>query len=266
MGRLIFVGAGLDGVSSLTLGAVDEIRKCRTVLVEGYTSSIPNGFVDDLERLTGIPAHTVSRKEVEGISFITEHCREGDTALIVPGDPMTATTHAALRIEAEKKGIRTTVIPGQSAITAVPSLLGLQIYRFGKIVSIPRFRENYLPLSPYDSIERNLMLGLHSLLLLDVDAESGYFMEPREAFEELLEMGRRLERGTISADMLACTVSRAGGSSCSLHAGTIRELLELDFGPAPHAAVLPSRLHFEEAEALVIFANADRKTVSMHLI
>jgi diphthine synthase len=39
-------------------------------------------------------------------------------------------------------------------------------------------------------------------------------------------------------------------------AGYISQLFNYDFGEPPHTLIFPARLHFMEAEALVILANA----------
>ena len=45
---------------------------------------------------------------------------------------------------------------------------GLQVYRFGEIVSIPFFTEKWRPTSFYDKIKKNRKIGLHTLCLLDI--------------------------------------------------------------------------------------------------
>ena len=45
---------------------------------------------------------------------------------------------------------------------------GLQVYRFGEIVSIPFFTETWRPYSFYEKIKINKKNGLHTLCLLDI--------------------------------------------------------------------------------------------------
>lgn len=45
---------------------------------------------------------------------------------------------------------------------------GLQVYRFGEIVSIPFFTEKWRPYSFYVKIKQNVERGLHTLALLDI--------------------------------------------------------------------------------------------------
>jgi len=39
----------------------------------------------------------------------------------------------------------------------------------------------------------------------------------------------------------------------------------VDFGDPPHAIIVPGRLHFMEAEALLLFAGADKELVEKQL-
>ena len=45
---------------------------------------------------------------------------------------------------------------------------GLQVYRFGEIVSIPFFTDNWRPYSFYEKIKGNAERNLHTLALLDI--------------------------------------------------------------------------------------------------
>jgi diphthine synthase len=42
------------------------------------------------------------------------------------------------------------------------------VYRFGEVVSVPFFTENWRPYSFYSKIKANLKANLHTLVLLDI--------------------------------------------------------------------------------------------------
>ena len=127
MGELVFIGLGITE-GYLTLKGLEEARRCERVFAEFYTSKA----FEKLEKLTGRKIDILQRKDIEeGMGGILEIAEKNSTALLVPGDPMAATTHLQLRIEAQKRGIKTRVVCGVSVFTAVPSLLGLQHYKFG---------------------------------------------------------------------------------------------------------------------------------------
>lgn len=47
-------------------------------------------------------------------------------------------------------------------------ITGLQLYRFGEIISIPFFTEKWKPYSFIDKLLENYNRGLHTLCLLDI--------------------------------------------------------------------------------------------------
>ncbi len=262
MGRLVFVGAGLGGPQSLTAQALSVLKNSDTIFLEAYTTLLPSDFAESLSSVTGRSVRVLGREEVEDGKAILESAAAGKCALVVGGDAMSATTHVSLRIEAVRRGIATDMVFGQSIFTAAPSLLGLQQYRFGRTASMPLFTDKFRPASPLEMLVANMKSGLHTLLLLDIDTERGYFMPPRTCFEQLLELSGEAGRSTLNERSIACTVSRAGSPGSETHAGRISRLMSMDTGQPPHCVVVPSRLHFEEAEALVLFSGALRDEVS----
>lgn len=63
-----------------------------------------------------------------------------------------------------------------ASIVSAMGCCGLQVYRFGEIISIPFFTEKWRPYSFYDKIKENYDRGLHTLCLLDIKVK-----EPTEA-------------------------------------------------------------------------------------
>lgn len=76
-----------------------------------------------------------------------------------------ATTHTDLVVRAKRLGIDVKVVHNASVMNAV-GVCGLQLYHYGETVSIPFFTETWRPHSFYEKIQKNLMLGLHTLCLL----------------------------------------------------------------------------------------------------
>ena len=172
------------------------------------------------------------------------------------GDPFSATTHIELRIRAKKLGIPVTVVHGASALTAVPGLLGLQHYKFGRTTTLPFPDNGYYPESPYDMIAENLSRGLHTLVLLDIQADKGRLMTANEGLGVLSELERRKHGGILGPEALVGVVGRAGSLRPVVRAGRLAALAAEDFGPPHHSIVVPGRLHFMEVEALVELAGA----------
>ena len=253
-GRLSFVGMGLDDESGVTLAGLGEIEKADIVYAEFYTSALAEGSLKRLEERIGKSITLLSRAEVEDGSALLEACKDANVVLLVAGDPMSATTHVDLRLRATRASIHTAVVHGVSVLTAVPGLLGLQHYKFGRTTTLPFPAEGYSPTSPYEVVSDNLGRGLHTLVLLDIDADNDRFMTANEGLVLLLDMGGRVDRKTFTDDSLACVVARAGSPDAVVRAGRARELVPLAFGRPLHTIVVPGKLHFMEAEALELLA------------
>ena len=125
-----------------------------------------------LKKNIGKKIEVSSRDETENGDKIIDSALKENVVFLTCGDPMTATTHVDLRLRAVEKGIKTRIIHGGSIVTAVPGLLGLQNYKFGRTTTLAYPEKNYFPTSPYDVIKDNKKMGLHTLILLDIQADN----------------------------------------------------------------------------------------------
>ena len=258
LGELVFVGLGLHDAMGISLRGLEEAREADAVFIELYTSLMPELSVLELEKLVGRGVLIVSRRDLEeeGGRMILEEAKEGKAVLLVPGDPLIATTHADLRVRAEKQGINTRLIHGASIVSAVVGLCGLQNYKFGRSVTIPFSEEGFASETPYRVILENRVMGLHTLCFLDIRAEESRCMTVREGLQALLGVERRKRGHVITLDTLVVGIARAGSRDPVVKAGYVGEIMSYDFGSPPHTLVFPGRLHFMEAEALITLAGA----------
>ncbi|MFQ5759038.1 MAG: diphthine synthase [Candidatus Bathyarchaeia archaeon] len=265
LGELIFVGLGLYDERAISLRGLEEVKDADTVFAEFYTSLMPGLSVRRLEELVGREVVVVSRLalEEEGGREILREARRGKTAFLVPGDPLIATTHVDLRIRAERKGIRTRVIHGSSIVSAVVGLSGLQNYKYGRSVTIPFPEDGFASETPYGVIMENGERGLHTLCFLDIKADEGRYMTVKAGLEALLEMEKKKRKGVVTRESLVVGVARAGSEDPIVKAGYVGELLDYEFGAPPHTLVFPCRLHFMEAEALIVLAGAPEEIREM---
>jgi len=240
------------------MGAQEALKTCDRVFAEIYTAPVHDRALADISKAIGKKVVVLDRKEVEGGREIMDAAKAGRCALIVPGDPMVATTHVDLRMRAAKAGVRTRVFHAGSVATAAAGLLGLQSYKFGRTTTLPFTKPGYAPTSPYEAIEGNLKLGLHTLVLLDIDAENDKAMTGTQGLQLLIELESKVGRGALKDATIVCVVARAGHEDAFVRAGELGKLAKEDFGPPPHCIVIPGRLHFMEAEALVSLAGAPK--------
>jgi diphthine synthase len=257
LGKLVFVGLGLNDENGISLQGLEEVKTADMVFIELYTSLLPNLSLRRLEQICGKTLQVVSRMDIEEENGkrLLEAAKKCKVVLLVPGDPLIATTHVTLRIEAEKLGIRTHIVHGASILSAVIGLSGLHNYKFGKTVTIPFPDENPSD-TPNQVVARNTELGLHTLCLLDIKAEEKRYLSIHDALETLLKIEAKRKKHRITPRTLAVGMARAGSKDPTVKAGLIRELIDYDFGEPPYSLIFPGKLHFMEAEALIRFAGA----------
>jgi diphthine synthase len=257
--ELVFVGLGLNDEKGISLNGLEETKTAETVFMELYTSLMPNFSLERFQKLCGKQVQLISRRELEEENgkVILTAAERGKTVFLIPGDPFIATTHVTLRIEAEKHEIKTCIIHGASIISAIIGLSGLHNYKFGKTVTVP-FPENSSE-TPYNVIEQNKKLGLHTLCLLDLKAEEKRFLSINQAITALLRVEEKKKNNVIIPETLAVGVARAGSNKPTLKADFIKNLLTFDFGEPPYSLIFTGDLHFMEAEALIVLAKAPKE-------
>ena len=181
MKELVFVGLGLHDEKGISLNGIEEAKTADTIFMELYTNLLPEFSVERFESMVGKKIHLLQRHnlEEENGALLLTAAKKSKTVFLVPGDPLIATTHVALRIEAEEHGIKTRIIHGASIISAIMGLSGLHNYKFGKTVTVP-FPENFSE-TPYNVITQNKELGLHTLCLLDLRIDEKRFLTINEA-------------------------------------------------------------------------------------
>jgi diphthine synthase len=263
LGEVVFVGVGLHDDGGISLKGLEEVRGADSVFIELYTSLLPGFSLERFEALAGKALRVVSRRELEEENgeVVLRAAERGKAVLLVPGDPFIATTHIALRIAAEKRGIKTRVVHGASIISAAVGLSGLHNYKFGKSVTIP-FPENFSE-TPYMVIAQNKSLGLHTLCLLDINVEENRYLSVSEALKNLLKVEEKRKMGVVTSGTLVVGVARAGSPNPTVKADSVNELLVYDFGGPPYSLIFPGKLHFMEAEALMVLAGAPSSVLEL---
>jgi diphthine synthase len=256
MSGLSFIGLGLHDETDMSLKALDEAKGCDLLYAEFYTSAHMGMRIERIEGLVGKKVRVLKREDVEEGDLLIDESRAHKVGFLVPGDPMMATTHVELRMRAEKEGIPTRLIHGASIFSAATGLLGLQPYKFGRATTIPERKKGYEPRSPYDVIKANKEQGLHTLVLLDIIEEEGRTLTSRYALEYLLKIEEEEKAKVITADTIACVVGDAGGEEPYVRADRIRAILDEEVDRMAQTLVIPGKLHFMEAEALVALARA----------
>jgi diphthine synthase len=200
---LYLIGLGLKP-THLTIEAIETIKKCDQVFLEDYTSEYTEGLVKELKELTGRNIRELGRKDVEeGFESALLSANKNNIGLLIFGNPLTATTHTQLLLDAEEKGIKWKIIHGIS-ITNTIAESGLDEYKFGRTVTICFHSEAYAPDSFYKQIKENQKIGLHTLCLLDIkkDEKPKQLMNCVQAIEVLEKIAKK-KRDKTKVDYLA---------------------------------------------------------------
>jgi diphthine synthase len=256
LSELVFVGLGLNDEKGISIKGLDETKTADNLFMELYTSLMPDFNLQRFEASCGKKIKLVTRSELEeeNGAVILEAATKGKTVFLVPGDPFIATTHITLRVEAEKRGIKTQIIHGTSIISAIVSLSGLHNYKFGKTVTVP-FPENFSE-TPYNVISQNKSIGLHTLCLLDLNPNEKKFLGINQAIAMLLEVEQKNKKKVIAPSTPAVGIARAGSSNPTLKADFLKDLVTFDFGKPPYSLIFPGDMHFMEIDSLIAFAGA----------
>ncbi len=231
MVMLRMIGLGL-GEGEITVGGKKALSESEIAFAEFYTNT-ENIDVETLEHETGTHVEKLSREEVEQEQVPVEQAENRDVAFLVSGDPLIATTHYELKRQAEERGIDVEVFHAPSILTSV-SETGLNAYKFGRTVTLP---EDSSPASVSEFIEENDSIGLHTLVLLDIDYGAG------GAAEKLIDMGLESKREAI-------VLSRANTDEQSIELTELGEAVETVFGRPPHSIILLGETSHKEEEFL----------------
>jgi len=246
---LTFVGLGLHDERSVTVEGREAIRTADRVFAEFYTSRLVGATREDLETFHDTAVEVRDRAGVEeDPEPILRAAENGDAVFCTAGDTMVSTTHVDLRLRAHERGIETRVVHGTTAAAAAASLTGLQNYRFGKATTLPfPYGSVGVPGSVTDTIDANLERGLHTLVFLDIKAETDRFMTADVAAGLLAD---------AFEDRLGVAVCRAGSPDPTVAADRLSALADREFGDPLHLLVIPGGLHHVEREALAELAGA----------
>lgn len=234
---LVFVGLGYS-LKHLTREAIEELRSAEVIYVDTYTSMYEDPIVRIAE-LNPLAEIVIARRtDLEGLAVkeLLEKSRIKKVVLAVPGDPFIATTHDAILADALRQGIEVKTVHGISFVTMVFSRLGLQVYKFGKPVTLV-YSPGFKPYSVVDFIYDNLKRNLHTIVLLDPGTEESKATGIPEAVNALME----LDYLNLLKDQVAIGIARLGWKDEKICADILPNLRLKNYPPPPHSIVILSK-------------------------
>jgi diphthine synthase len=239
---LYLIGLGIWDEGDISLKGLEACRKSKKVYAEMYTSAW-GGDLKKLEKHVGKKIKVIGRDDLEERSSrIVREAKGNSVAILVPGDPLSATTHSSIMDEAMKAKVRVEVVHSSSVFTAVAET-GLSLYNFGKTVTVVAPSKKYKPDSFYDTIRENMNKGMHTLVLLDI------MMSVQEGLGVLTDIEGKKQDKVLRNRGKIVVASALGSPKKVIRYGTPLERADEDF-PAPAVIVIPGRLNFFEKEFL----------------
>jgi len=227
---LYLISMGLHDEKDMSLRALETAKKCDVLYLERYTDNI-NVDAKSLSKLAGRSVDVLSRGGMEDdAGRLVREAKSKDVGIFIGGDALSATTHMMLINEAKRSGVGFKVIHGSSIMTAVAET-GLQLYKFGRAVTLTRGFEK----SILEAIKANMKAGLHTLILLDIG------MTAKDA-------------AAILSVKLKCKAAAACNLGCDdsvIVYGELKALKEnKEIDRTPAIIAIPGKLHFAEEEFL----------------
>ncbi|MCL4403225.1 diphthine synthase [Candidatus Marsarchaeota archaeon] len=257
----MLVGLGLD-YGDISLRALKSIKNADFIYFEKYTSTISDKYIQFLKDEVGHDIVQINRSDLEEkSSALVKKAVNSIVALLVPGDPLVATTHHILIESAYKAGVAVEVYHSSSILSAAIGESGLDIYKFGPTTTIPFWKDNYKPISFIDTINKNVVNGNHTMVLMDYDQSTGATVQLSEAIERLLFSEK--ERGyKIFNERRIMAMFDIGKPTCSITMASTAELLDV-YAKAVKRGMLtiivPGKMSFAEEELSSRFLQDVRK-------
>ena len=194
---IILVGMGPGRCEMMTQEAINAARLADHRRYEAYTALWPQDELDKLEDQVG-SITKVMRPEIEDATELLELAKSSLVAVMIVGDPLQATTHVDLQLQANEMGVTCKVMHGISITTILSGAIGLSNYKFGRSTTLTYPYGGWIATSPLEVIASNQYQGLHTLVLLDLDPSGQGIgnqkpMSPEDAYNSMELMWLKME-------------------------------------------------------------------------
>ena len=239
---LYMIGIGLFNENDISVRGLSLVKGADVVYLEGYTSKL-GCTIKDLENLYGQEIILADRELVEkqAEATILKDAVDKKVAFLVIGDVFSATTHVDLMQRAKNRGIEVHIVHNASIISAI-GVTGLEVYKFGKVVSIP-FDNSQLK-SPVENFKKNFDNELHTLFLLDVQSDKDKYMTFAEGADYLISNG-------VDESLIAIGCAQLGADEPVIVVDTLGSLRNNKINQFPQSLIIPAKkLHFMEEDIL----------------
>ena len=253
---LYILGMGIYEEPSIPYSYYRWIKHADKVYLETYTSPLRIDVrklknLLGLKEITPLCRHDIEEKDLE----IVRDASTRNIVILVPGDPLIATTHATLILDSIKNGVDIKVIHSSSALCSAIGESGLHTYKFGAFCTLMR-EEKASSSRCYQVLKDNIQRSLHTLYFLEYDLADNYIMSPKEALEILIKYD---EHQLLPNEKYVIVLCGLGSRKEVKKALKINEVIygKKDFGEEPCILIIPGELHFTEEEYIKLALKGD---------
>lgn len=243
---MYLIGTGISGELSK-----EALKICSSskVYIDSYTSLTTKSSMDSFSRQIGSAPEPLQRSMLEeGSKALATVALKSDVAVLVPGDPLMATTHKTLLEEAAAAGAKWKILHSSSIASAALGESMLDFYRFGRIATIARWSDHYKPVSFYEALKSNYDAGLHTLFLFDYDPVEGRSMDFGEVSGILAAAEEEYEEGLLVPESRAIFMHNIGLEGQAVTKGTLSKIASLGFANGLNSMIIPATLSYIEEE------------------
>ncbi|MEM0200813.1 MAG: diphthine synthase [Candidatus Micrarchaeaceae archaeon] len=246
---LFLIGLGL-GPGEISINGVSTIKKCKKIFIENYTTPISEEYIFFLKSLTK-KITFLERKDMEDYAKkLVSNAKEENVAILIPGDPLIATTHHLLFIIAKNLSIPIKVLHSSSVFSAAVAESRLDIYKFGPTTTLSNWSEKYKPTSFLEKIQQNIKNNQHTLLLFDIINNGERTLYPKEALSIIEKAEEKIEKKVLS-NKEVILLGNLGCDNQLIFYGTLQKITEINTsGLNKFCMVIPGKISFAEAELL----------------
>ncbi len=233
----------------ITQKAVEYIKSSDLIIIDSYTMPNTDKIISDILDIAKEKKVIIANRKMleDESSDILDIAKEKKVSIIIPGDPLIATTHASIVIDAKIKNIETEIINGVSGICMAKSLSGLQYYKYGKTLTIPGPWRNVKAFSLLFNLYANLCIKAHTLLLFDID-DNKKTLKVSQGIKTILDLNNELKLYNNLENLLGVLI-HAGDKNIFI-GDSLKNLLSDINIEEPYSLIIPSNLHSEEENYL----------------
>ena len=243
---LYLIGTGISGELS-----GEAIKACLSskVYLDAYTCMLQKERLSEIkDQIKSTPIPLARNGLEEGAKSLARESVSSDIAILVPGDPLMATTHKTVLSEAKKAGATWCVIHSSSISSAAIGESMLDFYKFGRVATVPAWSDHYKPTSFYEIVSGNAKAGMHTLLLFDYDSKKESSLSFGEAYKIMALAEKEHGSGVLSEDSKAIFLHNIGIRGQAVKKGRLSKADEIEYQNGLNSIIIPSDLSYIESE------------------